>query len=302
MNNGLKNGGMIFNIQRYSIHDGPGIRTTVFLKGCPLTCFWCQNPESQHKRPEIFFQKDQCTACCACISACPNEANTLTDGIMSVDRDRCKGCGKCVEACPSRARTLVGRYAGVDEIMEEILRDRKYYTNSGGGVTLSGGDPLAQPEFALALLQACKTAGLHTAIETCGCASWPTIEPLLEFTDLFLFDIKCMDPERHQTSVGRPNDLILANAVRIAGRRPMIIRVPVIPGFNDNRDDVRAIAHFVKTRLDGCAIDLLPYNRMGESKYQRLGRPFVRLEPADEERIEDLRQIVNTMCLYKPRP
>jgi pyruvate formate lyase activating enzyme len=291
-NNEPKSGGIIFNIQRYSIHDGPGIRTTVFLKGCPLSCFWCQNPESQHKKPELFFQKDRCTACGACIPVCPNTANTLLDGIIFIDRDKCQGCGKCVEACPSTVRTLMGRYATVDEIMNEILRDKRFYKKSGGGITLSGGEPTAQADFALALLEKCKSAGLHTAIETCGYSPWPTVERFMEFTDLFLFDIKCMNPERHRESVGRSNDLILENAARIAKSKPIRIRVPVIPGFNDNPDEILAIARFAKDNLGNCAVDLLPYNRMGESKYDRLSRPLVCLESLGEERFAYFGQIV----------
>lgn len=291
-----ENGGIIFNIQRFSIHDGPGIRTTVFLKGCPLRCFWCQNPESQDKNPEVFFNKDRCTACGSCIAVCPNQANALFDGTASIDRDQCRGCGKCVDVCPSGARTLIGRYATVDEIVKEALRDRKFYTKSGGGVTLSGGEPAAQPEFALALLRRCKEAGLHTAIETCGYASWPTLEALLAFTDLVLYDIKCADPRAHQKATGKSSDPIRENAARIAGCRPMRIRVPLIPGFNDSEKAIRAIAHWAQTELGCKDIDLLPYNRTGENKYERLGRPLVGLEAASDERIEDLNRIVHS-CL-----
>ena len=289
------NRGVIFNIQRYSIHDGPGIRTTVFLKGCQLACFWCQNPESQRIRPDLFLKKSACTACGRCVAACPEGANSIVDGASAIDREKCVACGKCVESCPNGARTLMGKWVDTDEVMREVIRDRRFYDKSGGGVTLSGGDPTAQPKFARALLKASKEAGLHTAIETCGCTSWPILESLLDHVDLVLFDIKHSDPARHREGTGKPNRLILENAAKIARAKPLRIRVPVIPGFNDSAEQIRAIANLVKERLGPIEIDLLPYNRMGESKYEFLGRPSFRSESGLDEDIERLRVEVRSV-------
>jgi len=284
--------GIIFNIQRYSIHDGPGIRTTVFFKGCPLHCFWCQNPESQKRKPEIFLYQDRCMLCGQCVVVCPPGASVLSEASSTIDREVCIGCGKCVDVCPNKARSLVGRYMKPDEVMREVLRDRKFYENSGGGITLSGGEPTAQPEFACAILQACKEAGLHTVLDTCGYVSWPIIERLLKYTDLVLYDIKSMDAVKHREATGKDNRIILKNAKKIAKRKAMRVRVPVIPGFNDSAEEIGAIVHFVKTELGSVNIDLLPYNKMGEIKYERLGRTCVRLEEKDEGNMENLKAIV----------
>lgn len=288
--------GIVFNIQRYSIHDGPGIRTTVFFKGCPLRCFWCQNPESQRMQPEVFHNQGACTMCGRCVSVCLTGASALSQKGSTIDRMKCIGCGKCAEACLNKVRTLVGRYVTVDEVMQEVIRDTKYYRNSGGGVTLSGGDPIAQPEFALSLLKSCKEAGLHTAIDTCGYATWESIEKLLEYTDLVLYDIKCMAPKKHREATGKSNNVILENARRIAKVKPTRIRVPIIPNFNDSVEEVRAIVHLVKTDLPPLDIDLLPYNKLGENKYERLGRRFVELQQKDEEYMRELENIIGICC------
>jgi len=284
--------GVIFNIQRYSIHDGPGIRTTVFLKGCQLRCFWCQNPESQKRRPEILFSKEHCTLCARCVSACPTGAGFLLDAHSAIDREKCDGCGECVKICPNDARTLTGKIWPVGEIIQTVIRDKKFYENSGGGVTLSGGDPLSQPEFALAILQSCKEAGLHTVIETCGYASWPSMEKLLDYTDLVLYDIKCIDPAKHKKATGKSNERILENAKRVALLKSLRVRVPMIPGFNDSPEDVKAIVKFVKKEMGPIEIDLLPYNSLGESKYERLDRPVITLKSKDEDHIEALKKLV----------
>jgi len=292
MREGKRRKGIIFNIQRYSIHDGPGIRTTVFLKGCGLRCFWCQNPESQRIKPEIFLNRDNCTLCGRCVTVCPTGASTLSDRSSTIDRSKCIGCGKCAEACPNVARTLVGRYLTVDEIMQEVIRDKKFYENSGGGVTLSGGEPAAQLKFALSIMQSCKEAGLHTALDTCGYASWSSMEKLLEYTDLVLYDIKCMEPRKHYDATGKFNKLILENAKRIARYKPMRVRVPIVPNFNDSPEEVKAIAHFVKAELGSVDIDLLPYNKLGESKYERLDRTLIRLQEKGEENMQILETAV----------
>ena len=286
--------GVIFNIQRYSIHDGPGIRTTVFLKGCPLRCFWCQNPESQALKPEAFLDKGRCTGCGKCIAVCPTGATHLSEGSSAIERNACTGCGKCVEICPNEARRLVGRNVTVDEVIRHVLRDVKFYENSGGGVTLSGGEPTAQPDFALSILKKCKEAGLHTVLDTCGFGSWTILKKLLDHTDLVLFDIKHMDPRKHQEATGKDNRLILGNAKRIVDHKPVRIRVPLIPGFNDAPEEVRAIVAFVKKEFNSVPIDLLPYNRLGESKYDLLERDYSPLQSQEESRIRTLESLLNS--------
>ncbi len=286
--------GIVFNIQRYSIHDGPGIRTTVFLKGCPLRCFWCQNPESQKMEPQILFDEKKCTSCGECLKVCPSGATSRSDGRIRVDRGRCKASGKCAEVCPNEARKVAGRSMTVDEVMREVMRDVKFYENSGGGVTLSGGDPLAQPDFALSILQRCKRAGLHTALDTCGYAPWTTLEKVLPYVDLFLFDIKHPDPAAHRQGTGRDLDLILQNAKEISKRGKMRVRVPLIPGFNDSPEVVRQIARFVREELHIADVDLLTYNPLGEGKYELLGmlcspRPYI-----EEARFEELKAAVRS--------
>ena len=290
--------GTVFDIQRYSIHDGPGIRSTVFMKGCPLRCFWCQNPESQATKPEILLNRNLCTRCGRCAQVCVAGAGRLSDQGVTIDRDRCIGCGRCVEACLSDARVLAGREMTVDEVMAEVIKDKAMYDNSGGGVTLSGGDPLMQPEFSAAVLRSCKERGLHTAVETCGYASWPVVQSLLDHTDLVLFDIKCIDATKHRDATGKDNRLILDNACRIAAVKSVRVRMPLIPGFNDSADDVKAVLRFVREELglDGSSIDLLRYNKFGEAKFDRLDRRCARpsMEPQTDKHLAALNAILKT--------
>jgi len=283
--------GYIFNIQRFSIHDGPGIRSTVFLKGCPLRCFWCQNPESQKQAPEIFFNYHDCGLCGECVALCPAGASAIVQNSVAIDRDKCIGCGQCAAVCPNGARTLVGKLVTAGEVTDEVIRDKNFYKNSGGGVTLSGGEPLFQPEFLLAILAECKNEGLHTALDTTGYASWPTIEKILPFTDLVLFDIKCIDPHKHYQATGKANSLILENAQKIAKIKPMRVRVPLIPGFNDSQEEIRSIVNFVKLHLS-VPIDLLPYNRLADSKYERMGRKPSKLQDISEDLFHELGLII----------
>ena len=288
--------GIVFNIQRYSIHDGPGIRTTVFLKGCVLRCFWCQNPESQAMKPEIMLNKEACTLCGRCEVACEIGAASLSEESAAIDRKRCVGCGRCVDACPVRARVLAGKEMTVPDVLTEVLRDKPFYDNSGGGVTLSGGDPVMQPTFARNLLAACKGQGLHTCIETCGLATWTTMRGLLDYTDLVLFDLKSLDPAKHRRATGKDNRVILENARRIAKLRKITIRMPLIPGFNDSPGDVTEILSFVKDGLGlaSSSLHLLRYNQLGEAKFDRLGREGMRpaMQPQPQEYIEELEAII----------
>jgi pyruvate formate lyase activating enzyme len=261
--------GVVFDIQRYSIHDGPGIRTTVFLKGCPLRCVWCQNPESQGREPELLLNKNLCAGCERCFAVCSAGANSLSGNRADVDREKCLRCGVCVEICPNQARRIAGRLLTVSEVMKEVLKDRKFYEMSGGGVTLSGGEATYQPEFASALFKRIKEFVIHTALETCGYASWNVFERLLEYTDFVLYDIKHWDSARHQRGTGSGNEIILENARRIAKSKPMKVRVPLIPGFNDSEHDIRSIANFVASLPNQIEMELLAYNPLGEGKAGR---------------------------------
>jgi len=288
--------GAVFNLQHYSIHDGPGIRTTVFLKGCPLRCLWCQNPESQEFKPVIFFNAEKCTGCGMCVEACPEAAIQIADGKSKTDRKHCKGQGICAGVCPNEARSLMGRYMTAREVFEDVNADAIFYQNSGGGVTLSGGDPVAQPEFSAGILKLCRDAGIHTAIETCGFAKWDILNDILEYTDLVLYDIKHMDSARHREYTGVPNELILENAKKICKelKLPMLARLPIMPGYNDSPENMKSCARFIANDLGGSVkVHLLPYHRLGESKYGLMeeSSKSISITPPSDEHMEELRRI-----------
>ncbi len=266
--------GFIFDIQRFSVHDGPGIRTLVFVKGCPLACLWCSNPESQRSAPELLFDASKCLACGACLQACSHGAVRRTGDTLAYDRDGCLACGICADVCPAEARTVAGRLATADEIVAEVLKDALFFTNSGGGVTLGGGEPLAQVDFARQILHRCRAHGIHTAIETCGHVPWEAFEAILTVTDLFLYDLKHLDAGALSTQTGGDVALILSNLERLTSAGGAVtVRVPVVPGFNDTPENIRAIADHV-VRLGLRELHLLPYHRLGESKYRLLGRTY----------------------------
>ena len=293
-----KSKGLIFDIQRYSIHDGPGIRTLVFMKGCPLSCIWCCNPESQSPSQEIMVTPNKCIGCKRCIEVCPTGAAEKKDPLEA--RELCIVCGSCVKACPSTARRLVGRYMSLEEVMKEVEKDFPFYQRSGGGMTVTGGEPLMQADFVRMLLKSCQEKGIHTALETCGYTEWEDFKKVLEYVDLTLYDIKYMNNEKHRELTGVGNELILQNAKKVAKLgKDMVIRVPVIPDCNDSLENMEAIAEFART-LEGVEeIHLLPYHRLGESKYDRLGKSYKLkgVKPLDKESLSKQKKIIESYQL-----
>lgn len=268
--------GWIFDIQRYSINDGPGIRTTVFFKGCPLHCLWCDNPESQAKTPQLLYLRSMCVGCHRCVAACPTGATkvkTNGSGRIEIDYSLCQGCGKCVEVCLADARVIMGKQMTVEEVFEVVKKDTLFYRNSGGGMTASGGEPVYQPVFLKALLTRCQEAGLHTALETSGYVDWKTLKDILEHVDLVLYDVKHMDSEEHRRLVGIGNELILENLEKIAKDKSIIIRVPLIPGYNDSEWNIKATGEFL-SRIGISKVDIAPYHQLGVGKYERLGMVY----------------------------
>lgn len=291
--------GTIFNIQNFSIHDGPGIRTVVFLSGCPLRCWWCQNPESVSLEPKLFFLADKCVGCGACALACMKNAVSIVGDKASTDRTICDGCGKCCPVCLNEARRISGEVKTAGEVADTACKDKMFFDASGGGVTLSGGEVLFQSDFSAAILALCKEKGVHTAIETCGFGSYDKLSKLLEHTDLVLYDLKHMDNERHKAGTGVGNELILENAIRICKNtnKQFIARVPVIPGFNDTEENMRMLAEFIQNKLERpINVHLLPYHRLGESKLDHLERPGKRSElvPPSDDHMKELSGILES--------
>jgi len=268
---------MIFNIQRYCLHDGPGIRTTVFFKGCPLRCLWCCNPESFDEKTEIVFSKIKCIACSRCLQVCKRKAINPnikdTDG-YKIDPALCNVCGDCVAVCQTGALELVGQAMRVDDVYEKIALDVPFFNRSNGGVTFSGGEPLLQIDFLQKILEKCKRKKINTAIETCGYVRWENFEKILKHTDHILYDIKHMDSKTHKELTGVPNDMILANLERVAQANVnLIVRVPLIPGYTDDEKNLQAIGKFVRP-LAVNEINLLPYHRMGKNKYKHANQAY----------------------------
>lgn len=266
--------GTVFDIQRFSIHDGPGVRTIVFLKGCPLSCLWCSNPESQKLKPVLMYQSMNCIHCGRCISACKIGAISFSNKNF-IDRDICTACGECVNVCPTSALTLKGKKMTVEQVIKELKKDAIVYRRSGGGITLSGGEPLVQSEFARELLKACKAQGWHTAIETTAYANTETIEEVFPYIDLALMDIKSVDSEMHKKYTGVPNEKILENAKLVSKITKMVVRVPLVPDFNSSEKDILELCEYVKTLNDINTVHLLPYHTYGENKYDLLGRDYL---------------------------
>jgi pyruvate formate lyase activating enzyme len=288
---------VIFDIQRFSVHDGPGIRTLVFFKGCPLRCAWCSNPESQSSRPELVFMAARCIGCGNCVATCPEGACRVDGhGQMRFDRALCTSCGACAETCYAGARVLLGRRMTIEDVLSEVRKDEVFYRNSGGGVTLSGGEPALWPQFTARLLAALKAEGMHTAMETCGQVPCEEIERLLPDLDLLLYDIKHIDPVEHEQHTGATNERILANLRRLARSDVEVsVRVPVVPGFNDDPAAIAEIAGFVGT-VGVHTVHLLPYHRYAQDKYARLGRTYALtgLMPPQDEHMHELAELVRS--------
>ena len=285
--------GLITNVQRFSIHDGPGIRTTVFLKGCPLRCFWCHNPENWRPEPELQLFLERCIGCGACFKQCPHQAHVLVDGQRRFRRELCRACGLCVQTCYAEALALAGRYWTAGELLALLLRDQPFYRQSGGGITLSGGEPLVQQAFSLQVLRLCREADLHTAMETAAFCRWDDLEDLLPWLDLIMLDIKLVDDRQHCAATGVSNERILANACRLAeARPPLVIRTPVVPGVNDSDKAIAAIAAFIHDFPNLLYYELMPFHRLAEGKYRSLDLPHqaAGLQPPGREKLQELAQ------------
>lgn len=279
--------GIVFEISRFRTDDGPGLRTAVFLKGCPLACIWCHNPESNALRPELLFDAGRCTGCGACARACPNACHAVSEGGHRLDRSRCTACGGCVRACPNAALRIAGRKMSVEEVMKPVLRDQSFYCVSGGGLTLTGGEPLLQAEFSLALLRAAHSSGIQTCIETCGYAAPEVMRALAEQSDWILYDCKAVNAEKHLALTGRGNEQILENlALLDRMNRQIALRVPVIPGCNDELQDLIAVRELARRYPSIRYVQIMPYHPLGLGKAKQLGRTpgYARIElPAREE-------------------
>lgn len=268
--------GMVFHVQRFSTEDGPGIRTTVFLKGCALRCKWCQNPESWILTPQIVWYADRCIGARHCLSACPKDALTLTRKGVQINRNICDGCGACAPVCPAKAIEVLGRERSVEDVASEVVRDRPFYEESGGGVTLSGGDPLFQFQFAEALLTRFKEEELHTALDTAGFGNFNQFQALVELADLVLLDLKLMDPAQHEAHTGVSLESVLHNAKWLGSQSKTVwIRTPIIPGFTAGEHNITSIASFIRQHLPNVERwDLLGFNNLCVAKWQRLDTPF----------------------------
>ena len=288
--------GVVFDFKRYAIHDGPGIRTTVFLKGCPLDCPWCHNPEGKRPEPEHMWWESRCLGCGSCVEACPEDAITMT-GSLEIDAERCVMCGACAEACVADALEVIGREASVEEVMEVVRKDAVFYEESGGGVTFSGGEPTMQPAFLLELLRACREEGFHTAVDTSGMTERESLLRMAGYVDLFLYDIKFMDDEAHRKYTGASNARVLENlrALDEAGAE-IVVRVPLIPGVNDDAEGMERLGGFVSDLRGVREVCLLPYHKAGTEKLGRLlgsREPFLSEPPADDK-LEQVKGILES--------
>lgn len=286
--------GTIFDLKRYAINDGPGIRTAVFMKGCPLDCWWCHNPEGRSSHPQLMVRTIRCRLCGDCVKSCPQSAISLGDQVVT-DKARCLDCGTCAQVCVHGARELVGRVVTVDELLREIERDVVFFDQSGGGVTLTGGEPLMQPRFVIELLRACKDHGIHTVLDTSGYASWPVMAEVAGQTDLFLYDLKLMDDARHHEYTGVSNRLIISNLKRLsAAGENIIVRIPLIPGVNDDEQNLKLTQRFLVNLPNLAGVEVLPYHDIAQAKYAALDLAYrlPELISPSAERVEWARTLI----------
>jgi len=285
----------IFNIQRFSVHDGPGIRSVVFLKGCPLRCPWCANPESTNAYPELMFFSDKCIGCGKCLSVCENNALRLVNGKPVFERNLCKGCGRCTEACYANARKITGQVRDTESVKAEIDKDMVFYKNSGGGVTFSGGEPLLWTDFIIELAKYYKDMGISVAIETCGYVSWDSFAKIIAYTDLIMFDLKFIQSKKHYKYLGCLNELIIENLLKVSKLVGTIVRIPVIPGINDSKEEIRNFGEFLSLFLDVIkGVQILPYHNLALQKYEGLGREYLLsdIKIPNDEYMESIKSIL----------
>ena len=288
--------GAVLNIQFFNLHDGTGVRTVVFLKGCPLKCRWCSNPETINSIPELGLNRILCNECGKCLDVCPENALTSDDeGVIQIDRDKCNICGECVTVCLPEALTVYGKKMTAQEVFKEVSRDKMFYDGTGGGVTISGGEPLNQPRFLSAVLELCRKDGIHTCVETSGFAKPKVLEKVLPFVDSILFDLKHMNSQTHKELTGQYNEIILSNAMKVTDSDTWVLfRIPLIPGLNDSPENIQQTALFVnglqKENVQG--IELMPYHRIGAGKYETLDRSYLLngLTPPDAIYVELVRK------------
>lgn len=283
--------GLIFDIRGFSIHDGPGIRTTVFFKGCFLRCHWCHNPEGQMPKPELIFSRTRCIGCHECLKNCPKQALSQRGANIFISRKKCEICGICVQNCPSQAMDFAGREMTVREVMEAIKKDAVFYEQSKGGVTFSGGEPLFQPMFLNSVLEECEENHFHTCLDTSGYASFDVLEKISEKIDLFLYDIKIIDEKNHLKYTGVSNKLILENLARLAATgKKIIVRIPLIAGINDTDGNIDGTIEFLKSVPSIKTVSLLPYHRLGSQKYKKLNRYQPRFQAPSEEVVKGIKE------------
>lgn len=287
------NKAMIFNIQNFSVHDGPGIRTTVFFKGCPLRCLWCHNPESQNIKKDMLYDRDKCVMCGTCEKICPKKAIKIENGVLTTDMDKCDFCGECEIYCIKGARQIVGKEYTVDEVVKQVLKDRVFYEQSKGGVTLSGGEPLMQIDFVEELLKKLKEENIHTAVDTCGAVSFDILERAAKYADLFLYDLKLMDDEKHKEFIGTSNKTINENLVKLSKIHGNInIRMPIIEGVNADISHIEAVLELIEG-LNIKKVNLLPYHDIAKHKYKKLGLDYedAKMSKPSEEKMNSFKDM-----------